>query len=136
MMTHFFCKLKPPRADFLADMSEEEALVMRRHREYWMPRVEIGVVIAMGPVADPAGAYGVAIVEAASRSRARFDAAVRSRDPLWPWIFLRDVSNASAGGETRHAAGSDYLRHTLINEKGAVRRENCHGHRHSCPDTG
>ena len=32
-----------------------------------MPRVEIGVVIAMGPVADPSGAYGVAIIEANSR---------------------------------------------------------------------
>jgi uncharacterized protein len=49
-------------------MSSEEALVMRRHREYCTPRVEIGVVIAMGPVADPTGAYGVAIVEAPSRT--------------------------------------------------------------------
>jgi len=65
-MPHFFCKLKPPRPTFIADMSEDERLVMRRHREYWMPRVEIGVVIAMGPVMDPAGGYGVAIVEAAS----------------------------------------------------------------------
>jgi len=40
---------------------------MRRHREYWTPRVEIGVVVAMGPVADPAGVYGVAIIEAPSR---------------------------------------------------------------------
>jgi len=77
-MPHFFCRLKPPRPSFLADMSEEEALVMRRHREYWMPRVEIGVVIAMGPVADPAGAYGVAIVEA--RSPAALDAMLQS-DP-------------------------------------------------------
>jgi uncharacterized protein len=47
-------------------MTSEEVQVMRGHREYWMPRVEIGVVIAMGPVADPAGGYGVAIVEAPS----------------------------------------------------------------------
>jgi hypothetical protein len=67
-MSHFLCKLKPPRLTFLSDMSPEEALVMRRHREYWTPRVEIGVVIAMGPVTDPAGAYGVAIVEAPSRA--------------------------------------------------------------------
>jgi len=67
-MSHFFCKLKPPRPTFLSDMTSEEAVVMRRHREYWTPRVEIGVVIAMGPVADPAGAYGVAIVEAPSRA--------------------------------------------------------------------
>jgi len=65
-MPHYLCKLKPPRPTFLADMTPEEALVMRGHREYWMPRVEIGVVIAMGPVADPAGGYGVAIIEAPS----------------------------------------------------------------------
>jgi hypothetical protein len=65
-MPHFLCKLTPPRPTFLADMTPEEAQLMRRHREYWMPRVENGAVIAMGPVADPAGAYGVAIVEAPS----------------------------------------------------------------------
>lgn len=65
-MPHYLCKLKPPRPTFLTDMTPDEALVMRGHREYWMPRVEIGVVIAMGPVADPSGAYGVAIVEASS----------------------------------------------------------------------
>jgi uncharacterized protein len=65
-MAHFLCKLTPPRPSFLADMNEEETLIMRRHREYWMPRVEIGVVIAMGSVADPSGAYGVAIIEANS----------------------------------------------------------------------
>jgi uncharacterized protein len=65
-MPHYLCKLKPPRPTFLTDMTPEEARVMRGHREYWMPRVEIGAVIAMGPVADPAGAYGVAIIEAPS----------------------------------------------------------------------
>ena len=77
-MSHFLCKLVPPRPTFLADMSSDEALVMRRHREYWTPRVEIGVVIAMGPVADPAGAYGVAIIEA--RSQAALEAMLAS-DP-------------------------------------------------------
>jgi hypothetical protein len=65
-MPHYLCKLKPPRPTFLADMTPEEALVMRGHSEYWTPRVETGAVIAMGPVADPAGAYGVAIIEAPS----------------------------------------------------------------------
>jgi uncharacterized protein YciI len=65
-MPHFLCKLMPPRPTFITDMSPEEALVMRGHREYWMPRVEIGVVIAMGPVVDPSGGYGVAIIEAPS----------------------------------------------------------------------
>src|SRR5271167_4562246 len=65
-MPHFLCKLKPPRPTFITDITPEEAVVMRGHREYWTPRVEIGVVIAMGPVADPSGAYGVAIIEAGS----------------------------------------------------------------------
>ena len=65
-MPHYLCKLKPPRPTFIDDMTPDEALLMRAHREYWTPRVETGVVVAMGPVADPAGGYGVAIVEAAS----------------------------------------------------------------------
>ena len=48
------------------DMTPDEAVLMRAHREYWTPRVETGVVVAMGPVADPAGGHGVAIIEAAS----------------------------------------------------------------------
>ena len=63
----------------MADMTSDEALLMRAHREYWTPRVEAGVVVAMGPVADPAGGYGVAIIEAASDSRSR-----RCRLPIRP----------------------------------------------------
>ena len=65
-MPHYLCKLMPPRPTFISDMTPDELLVMRGHREYWTPRVETGIVIAMGPVADPAGGYGVAIIEAPS----------------------------------------------------------------------
>jgi uncharacterized protein len=65
-MPHYLCKLRPPRLTFVDDMTPDEAVLMRAHREYWTPRVETGVVVAMGPVADPAGGYGVAIIEAAS----------------------------------------------------------------------
>jgi hypothetical protein len=65
-MPHYLCKLRPPRPTFINDMTVDETLLMRAHREYWMPKVETGVVVAMGPVADPAGGYGVAIIEAAS----------------------------------------------------------------------
>jgi uncharacterized protein YciI len=65
-MSHYLCKLRPPRPTFVNDMTPDEALLMRAHREYWTPKVETGVVVAMGPVADPAGGYGVAIIEAAS----------------------------------------------------------------------
>jgi uncharacterized protein len=65
-MPHYLCKLRPPRRTFIDDMTADELALMRAHREYWTPRVETGVVVAMGPVADPAGGYGVAIIEAAS----------------------------------------------------------------------
>ena len=67
-MPHSLCKHRPPRPTFIDDMAPDEAVLMRAHREYWTPRVETGVVVAMGPVADPAGGYGIAIVEAASQS--------------------------------------------------------------------
>ncbi|HLX99752.1 MAG TPA: YciI family protein [Roseiarcus sp.] len=79
-MPHYLCKLKPPRTTFISDMTSDEARLMRAHREYWTPRVETGVVIAMGPVADPGGGYGVAIIEAAS------DAALESMQEADPAI--------------------------------------------------
>jgi uncharacterized protein len=78
-MPYYLCKLRPPRPTFNDDMTADEALVMRAHREYWTPRVEMGVVIAMGPVADPAGGYGVAIIEAVSE--AALEAMLRA-DPV------------------------------------------------------
>ena len=82
-MPHYLCKLKPPRTTFISDMTAEEAQLMRAHREYWTPRVETGVVIAMGPVADPGGGYGVAIIEAAS------DAALNAMQEADPVIAAR-----------------------------------------------
>jgi uncharacterized protein len=78
-MPHYFCKLKPPRTTFISDMTSDEAQLMRAHREYWTPRVETGVVIAMGPVADPTGDYGVAIIEAASEAALE---AMQGADPV------------------------------------------------------
>ena len=70
-MTSYFCKLMAPRASFLRDMSPDEEKVMREHGAYWRQAMAAGNVIAFGLVADPAGAYGVGVVEFAD------DAAVR-----------------------------------------------------------
>src|SRR5277367_5231173 len=78
-MPHYLCKLRPPRTTFITDMTSDEARLMRAHREYWTPRVETGVVVAMGPVADPAGGYGVAIIEAASEAALE---ALQQADPV------------------------------------------------------
>ena len=76
-MAHFFCKLRPPRTTFISNMTSDEAELA--HRESWTPRVVTGQVIAMGPVADPAGGYGVAIVEAASEAALE---AMQAADPV------------------------------------------------------
>ena len=60
---HFFLKLNPPRTSFTVDMTAEEKEIMQRHVEYWRPYVENGTVIVLGPVFDPKGGYGIAVVE-------------------------------------------------------------------------
>ena len=58
----YFLKLNPPRATFMADMSAEERSIMQQHVAYWVPFVNDGTVIVLGPVFDPKGGYGIAVV--------------------------------------------------------------------------
>ncbi len=62
-MAYFFYKLIPPRPSFGADMSDAERQLMRAHVHYWMKLKAEGKAVAFGPVSDPAGGYGVGIVE-------------------------------------------------------------------------
>ena len=55
-------KLNPPRASFTKDMTTEELGIMKQHVAYWAPYVQNGTVIVLGPVADPKGGYGIAVV--------------------------------------------------------------------------
>jgi hypothetical protein len=68
---HFFYKLVPPRPTFAQDMCAEEAAMMGRHAMYWKSRIESGLrVFALGPVADPAGVFGMAVIEVESDASA------------------------------------------------------------------
>jgi hypothetical protein len=67
-MPYFLAKLIPPRSSFVQDATAEEASLMRSHADYWLPHVDAGLVLAMGPVADPRGGYGVMIANAPSLS--------------------------------------------------------------------
>ena len=78
-MPHFLCRLTPPRPSFLADMTDEERALMAAHSQYWRAYVEVGRVAAIGAVADPAGAWGVAIIEAGDRQEIE---ALQARDPV------------------------------------------------------
>jgi uncharacterized protein YciI len=78
-MTHFFYKLLPPRASFARDMTPDEAAVMGRHVAYWKDLIDRGLkVFALGPVADPAGMFGIAVIEAADAAAAQ---ELASNDP-------------------------------------------------------
>ena len=62
--THFLYKLVPPRPTFFADQTEQEQKVMADHVAYWSQLLSAGTAVAFGPVLDPAGVFGVAVVEA------------------------------------------------------------------------
>lgn len=74
----FLCRLVPGRATFMQDMSADERAVMQAHGMYWRGKLAEGHVIAFGPVADPAGGWGVGIV--AVRDDAELQA-FQSEDP-------------------------------------------------------
>ncbi len=75
---YFFLKLTGPRPDFVATMTPEEMKVMQDHGDYLMKYIANGMLIVMGPVLDPAGAYGMAIFEAGSEDEVR---AILAQDP-------------------------------------------------------
>jgi hypothetical protein len=56
-------RLTPPRPSFAVDMSEAEAGIMAQHFGYWQSLLEDGVAVVCGPVADPTGVWGMAVVE-------------------------------------------------------------------------
>ncbi|MGD0757040.1 MAG: YciI family protein [Bacteroidales bacterium] len=58
----FFLKLNPPRSAFMADMTDQERLIMQKHVAYWTPYVNDGTIIVLGPVFDPKGGYGIAVI--------------------------------------------------------------------------
>lgn len=62
-MKYFLCKLIPPRPTFAQDMTDAEANLMQQHTAYWKGLMDRGLVIVFGPVSDPNGTYGVAILE-------------------------------------------------------------------------
>ena len=67
----FVCRLLAPRATFLADMTAEERALMQAHAAYWMDWMQKGKVVVFGPVADPAGPWGLGVVRAADEAEMR-----------------------------------------------------------------
>ena len=59
---YFLCRLIPPRPGFIADMTPDEAEMMKQHGAYWRELLARGAAIVFGPVLDPKGPWGVGIV--------------------------------------------------------------------------
>ena len=82
-MNHFLYKLIPPRQTFALDMTEAEGAILHEHFAYWSRLISERKAIAYGPVIDPKGMYGVAVVEienhATAMSIAVGDPAIRSK---------------------------------------------------------
>ncbi len=61
-MRYYVFKLIAPRPTFMADMTPAERGLMQSHVVYWRELMAKGLVIVFGPVADPAGPYGLGVV--------------------------------------------------------------------------
>jgi uncharacterized protein YciI len=75
----FHCRLIPPRPDFTFTMTEEERELMGRHADYLRGKLREGTMILAGPVADPAGPWGLLILRVGSEAEARV---VTDGDPV------------------------------------------------------
>jgi uncharacterized protein YciI len=62
-MSHYFVKLIPHRFTFVQDMTEEERGLMQQHAAYWRDCMKRGEVVLFGPVMDPAGVYGMGVLD-------------------------------------------------------------------------
>ncbi len=60
----FLCRLIPPRPSFAFDLTDDERAMMMRHGAYWREQLAAGRAVVFGPVADPAGPWGLGVVRA------------------------------------------------------------------------
>ncbi len=77
-MRYFFCKLLPPRPDFVETITAEEAQLMQDHGLYWKGLMDRGLVAVFGLVADPDAAYGIGVL---TLGEADDPVALTSQDP-------------------------------------------------------
>lgn len=75
---YFFARLLSPRPSFMQDMSEEERQMMREHGAYWAARQAEGKMLLFGPVADPKGGWGMAVLRVSSEAELH---ELQSHDP-------------------------------------------------------
>ena len=65
-MPAILLRLHPPRPDFPEGATAAEEQAMARHAVWWQEMADEGQAVAVGPVLDPQGVWGLAIVWADS----------------------------------------------------------------------
>lgn len=60
---YYLAKFHPHRADFLATMTPSEVSLMKEHGAFLNDLLQKGVVVAHGPVDDPAGGWGLSLYQ-------------------------------------------------------------------------
>ena len=70
-MAIYLYKLTPPRPTFPAQMTPAEGAAMQAHFGYWTDHMKRGAALVFGPVADPEGTYGIAILSVPSEEDAK-----------------------------------------------------------------
>ena len=78
-MAYFLGRLIGPRPTFPADITETEKRFMGHHVDYWTPLLEQGKILALGPVADPKGTWGLGIFDVADEKEVL---ALTTNDPV------------------------------------------------------
>jgi uncharacterized protein YciI len=68
---HFFLKLLPRRPTFSQDITPEEKVIMHQHSAYLKGFADKGIIIVFGPVFDPKGTYGIAVVKAENEEQVK-----------------------------------------------------------------
>jgi len=62
-MKNFLCKFIPPRHDFMQTLSPDETSLMNQHVKFMDDLLVERIIVAHGPVDDPAGGWGLSLYE-------------------------------------------------------------------------
>ncbi|MBR0752517.1 hypothetical protein JQ604_09995 [Bradyrhizobium jicamae] len=62
-MKYYVCRLTGPRPTFPQDMTPAEAQIMQAHVAYCGALLRDGKALVFGPVADPAGVWGLGVLQ-------------------------------------------------------------------------
>jgi uncharacterized protein YciI len=81
-MKYFLCRFVPPGPDFIRTMTADQRSLMKEHGDFLQGLLEKGNLVAHGPVADPAGGWGMSLYVANDDQDAEDVQAAVSDDPM------------------------------------------------------